>query len=52
MALWSAHYQDKQHDLDCFIENHYKEDLADPSLKMYIDGVIFWSCELDDWELL
>lgn len=51
MELWSAHYKDKQHDLDCVIENHYKEELANPSLKMCIGGVIFWGCELDDWEL-
>lgn len=51
MELWKAHYQDKQHDLDCVIENLYTNYNAEQPLKMCIDGVTFWGSDFDDWVL-
>lgn len=51
MEKWQAHYKDKHHDIDCFIENFYNDNSEEVALKLTMDGVTFWSDELDDWEL-
>lgn len=51
MEQWQVHYQDKQHDLNCVIENLYDDADTEQPLKMCIDGVTFWGSGFDDWEL-
>lgn len=51
MEYWKAHYQDRQHDLDCIIENMYEADSAEQPLRLCVDGVAFYGTGLDDWEL-
>lgn len=52
MEKWKVHYKDKNYDIDCEIENWYKERNSRTSLTMCIDGVEFGSYGLDDWELI
>ena len=51
MEQWQVHYQDKQHDWNCVIENLYDDANAEQPLKMCIDGVTFWGSGFDDWQL-